>query len=109
MKKLFLNLLFLTIVFLPSFVLASGVDYKINDFYIDAQILSDGDVRVCEYIGQKGTFNGYVREIFYDTGINKYRASNLSNLEVSAYEVKDDNYLRTNSYTLVNSASKGDR
>ena len=109
MKKLFLNLLFLTIVFVPSFVLASDVDYKINDFYIDAQILSDGDVRVCEYIEQRGTFNGYVREIFYDTGINKYRASNLSNLEVSAYEVKDDNYLKTNSYTLVNSASKGDR
>ena len=62
MKKL---LVFLILLIVPVFVYADTVDYDITNYYIDADILENGDLRVKELIVLDGSFNGYEREIAY--------------------------------------------
>lgn len=53
------------VLWIPCICKASQVDYKIEHFYVDATILSDGDLLVKELIVLDGKFNGYIRELAY--------------------------------------------
>ena len=98
---------FLMILFLfPISVCASSVDYEIDAFHIEATINENGSVDVCEYIKQTGTFNGYIRDIKYDSDYG-YGASGISNIEV--YDLNVSNLTKGDKFTLVNNASNGDR
>lgn len=82
MKK-FRYLLFVLLL-VPFFVTADEVDYDITKFSIESTINEDGSVDVCEFIKQKGTFNGYIRDIKYYGGVDGYNADSLSNLKIYA-------------------------
>lgn len=95
MKKIVLVLLTF-ILFLPVITKADTVDYDIKNYYINADILKNGDMEVTELIVLKGSFNGYIREIVYqnnnlgDYGYenNKiYNGRGMEVLEVSAKKV----------------------
>ena len=65
MKKILLTFLVLCLI-LPLKVLAvSDVDFDITKYTIDANIQDNGDVNVCEYIKLYGSYNGYIRDIYY--------------------------------------------
>ena len=97
MKKILLKIL--VILFLiPISVNAltySNVDYDITDYYINANILENGDCEVSEMIALKGTFNGYIRDILYRNSLlndDNFASSsryNASNLEIIKIEAKD--------------------
>ena len=62
MKKIIICILFLLF---PITVYASNVDYDIENFLIEAEVLEDGNMKVRELIVLDGTFNGYIRDIVY--------------------------------------------
>lgn len=119
-KKLFL-LIFCLFLFIPGVVRA----YGIKDFYINATVMSDGDLVVEEYFDVNGSYNGYERIIlFANSSANKfypeleaYGGSELHNgdgvefLEVRAVP-KNHEFDFTNVggvlFNRVSSASKGD-
>ena len=70
MKKLLLFIISFFIFPLLSFAV-DNVDYDVEHYYIKANILSNGDLKVKELIVLDGSFNGYERTI-------NYRNSNLS-------------------------------
>ena len=70
MKKLLLVIISFFIFPLLSFAV-DNVDYDVEHYYIKANILSNGDLKVKELIVLDGSFNGYERSI-------NYRNSNLS-------------------------------
>lgn len=111
MKKL--KVIILTIfLLLPIKVLADTVDYDIKNYYIDANILDNGDLEVTELIVLKGSFNGYIRDITYknnnivDNGYEEneiYNASNIEVIDVSAKYVDkvDFNIINETDYTKL--------
>lgn len=70
MKKL----AFLLISFLiPSVVSASSINYDITNFFIDAEIMENGNMNMKELIVLDGSFNGYIRELEYkNSKLNEY-------------------------------------
>ncbi len=95
MKKLIIGFLFL---FLPVFVSADKVDYTIKHYYINADLLENGDMDVIELIVLKGSFNGYIRDIVfknYRLGYSGYESNAIYNAsdivvsEISAKKVSD--------------------
>ena len=79
MKKYIILFYFLILLF-PLSVSAqavTNVNYDIDSYKIDAYISNNGDMNVCEYIKQTGSFNGYVRDIFYKSGEEEYTPSYL--------------------------------
>ncbi len=95
MKKV---VLFLLLVMCPSLV--EALDYSVENFYVDAQISSEGDVLVSELIVLDGDFNGYIRDIIYGnsfastdlydpSGSYIYNAESISNVMISAKYVDD--------------------
>ena len=107
MKKFGYLLFFLSFLLLPFSVSASEVNYDIDAYKIDASIKEDGSLDVCEYIKQTGTFNGYVRDLVYNGSNRLYSASGISNINV--FDLNVSNMSRGEKFTLVSSASKGDR
>lgn len=100
------KILFLTLLLLcPLLVSAEEINYKINHFYVEGYVKENGDVDICEYIGQKGTFNGYVREIDYSSGNSNYAARGLENLHIYGYDFEHYKLLRE---FTEESASNGD-
>lgn len=83
------------------------VDYDITQYKVEADIKSNGDVNVCEYIKQTGSFNGYVRDIYYKDGDATYTPTGMSNINV--YDLNVDNMSKGEAFSLVNYASKGDK
>lgn len=81
MKK-YIFILMLIFIFPLNIHAVSEVDYYIDEYKIEADIKQNGDMNVCEYIKQTGSFNGYIRDIFYKDGDSKYAPKNLSNLVV---------------------------
>ena len=65
MKK---SVIFIIIAFIliPLNVFAvSDVNFDITKYNINADVQNNGDVNVCEYIKMDGSYNGYVRDIYY--------------------------------------------
>ena len=107
MKKSVIVLIILCIM-LPLQVFAvSNVDFKINKYTVDANVKENGDVDVCEYMLLHGSYNGYVRDIFYKDGESDYVPSDLTNLKV--YLLDTRSFSKSSEFTLVNSADKGDK
>ena len=81
MKKILFSLICLILA--PIIVLAD-TDYDIKHYYINAQVLSNGDMDVSEAIYMKGSFNGYIRDILYrsDASDEEYNASEITDIEV---------------------------
>ena len=74
MKKIILGLC----LFLLAPVLALAADYDIENYYIRANILENGDVRVDEIMTLDGEFNGYERDLSYKPFLNdKYESSTI--------------------------------
>lgn len=62
MKK---SLLLLILLFLiPMGVSALEPNYRIDGFYVEADVKENGDMLVKEQILMKGSFNGYVRDLY---------------------------------------------
>ena len=61
MKKIIYKVLFFMILLFPFVVNAYGID----NFYINAVVLEDGDLLVEEYFEVNGEYNGYERIINY--------------------------------------------
>ncbi len=80
MKKLLL--LLLTIFILPISIKALTPNYNVEGLYIDAYIQENGDLLIKEQIVLKGTFNGYIRDLYYKGEYPLYDASNLEILDV---------------------------
>ncbi len=105
MKK-YILLLIGIILFIPYQVKASEVDYDITNFKIESNILDNGDVNVCEYIEQKGYFNGYVRDIYFSEGEQEYNPSAIENIKV--YDLNTNNLSKGKEFVYDNAAFKGD-
>ncbi len=95
MKKIWI-LIVSFVLWIPCICKASQVDYEIEHFYVDATILSDGDLLVKELIVLDGKFNGYIRDLVYknprlngDDFSNNilYNASDIEEIEVAAKKV----------------------
>ncbi len=111
MKKIGIILSFL-LFFIPSVVWASDVSYDIKHYYIDANILENGDLEVSELLVLKGTFNGYVRDITYknsaltgsDYGNNSiYNASDITLKGIYAKKVSSVSFetINDNDYIML--------
>lgn len=97
MKKLIMTIFFVLLCF-PLTTKADSVDYKIRNYYIDANILEDGNLEVTELIVLKGSFNGYIRDIVYknsnlsNSGYENnqiYNASGVEIVDIAAKKVED--------------------
>lgn len=114
MKKLIV-VIFSLFLFLPLGVKASDVDYAIRNYYINANILEDGNLEVTELIVLKGDFNGYIRDIVYqnnklgNSGYENnriYNASDIQIVDVSAKKVSNVSFATIND-TDFTSLTKG--
>ena len=114
------RLFLLLFLLMPFKVLADGTD----KFYIDATINTDGSMKVKEYILLSGNYNGLERYLYYkgtgNTDSSSYYNNSIyngSSIEIDEIgEVTNDlpdswDYSLispSNSFSLVNYASKGD-
>ncbi len=101
MKKI-LKIITLLVLILPLTTKALTYDnvyYNISDYYIDADILENGDLLVNELIVLDGTFNGYIRDIAYRnsklTSNNYennvlYNASGIELIDISAKKINGE-------------------
>lgn len=105
MKKV-LSLIISLFIFFPVITFANEVDYDITNYYINADILTDGDMKVTELIVLDGTFNGYIRDIEYTNNSLQsndfennaiYNANNLEIISVEAKKVNKVNFEMINS------------
>ena len=110
MKKLIFSLLLFLII--PIVTLASDVDYDIESYYIDANILENGDVEVSEIFLVDGTLNGYEMNLAYSNIRSSMKADDITNIKVSGLNRKeisfstfDENFTPFN---LVTYASVGE-
>ena len=82
MKK---SVIFIIVAFIliPLNVFAvSDVNFDITKYNINADIQDNGDVNVCEYIKMDGSYNGYVRDIYYKDGDSNYNPRELTDISV---------------------------
>ena len=63
MKKVILTLF--AFLCLPIITFAKDVNYDIEQYYIDAKILENGDVQVSELFLIDGSLNGYEMNLSY--------------------------------------------
>lgn len=69
MKKLFIFIIsFLLFPILTFAVSSDDVNYDVKHYFIKANVLNNGDLRVKELIVLKGSFNGYERTVNYKNG-----------------------------------------
>ena len=122
MKKIRFILFSLFIMFLPIFVYADGT----TRYYIEVNVLDNGDAEIKELKLMDGEYNGYKTDIRYKSnGLTKFDGSkssfegsdiyNASALtDVKVYDVKftttDFSVInnKNREFVLVNSAEKGD-
>ncbi len=81
MKKL---LWLITLLLVFPLASRADVDYDIEHYYIQAEILANGDMNVQEAIFVDGEFNGYERDILYagEYGDTLTNASAIENLKI---------------------------
>ncbi len=100
------------ICFLCIPVVTLAADYDIEHFYIDATLKDNGDMDVSELIVLDGTFNGYERDIVYQSSYTNYNASDIENLSVSAKHVNkvsfETFYEYFDTFSQVTYANNGD-
>ena len=99
MKKIIVFFLFLM---WPMAVWGRNVNYDVTNMYIDATILTNGDLQVKELIVLDGTFNGYERDLVYRNRNLKsnetidfsqdaiYNASGIEDVSVAAKTITDE-------------------
>ena len=87
---------------LPGKVYASTVNYDFDSFYVDADILENGDMHVEELIVLDGTFHGYVRDLVYENSRLQrhdpvdlsqdaiYNATNIKDIKIKAKKIELD-------------------
>lgn len=79
----------LFLLLFPYFVSAASVNYNITDFYIDADIMENGDITMKELIVLEGDFNGYVRELQYkNSKLNSYTPGEINFANSAIYNAK---------------------
>lgn len=78
-------------MFLMMPIMVSAADYDINDYYIRANILENGDVKVEEIMVLDGSFNGYERDLMYLPVLDDeyesstiYQASDIKDVVIKA-------------------------
>ena len=118
MKK-FRGLFFLlAFLLLPILVYADGTTY----YYIEANVLSNGDMQIKEVRLMNGSYNGYLVSLKYKNsslknftgdlndfdGSGIYNSSGLQNIKVYDATVTKDKYKIINEFRQVSSAKKGD-
>lgn len=111
MKKLIYSLSIFLLF--PIISLAADVDYDIEQYYIDAKILENGDVDVSEIFVVDGTFNGYNMNLSYISTKSSVRASDISNIKVYSLDYDEKISFDTFNadfieFSLVNYASAGE-
>lgn len=110
MKKLIFSLLLF--LMMPIITLASEVDYIINGYYIDVNILESGDAEVSEIFLVDGSLNGYEMNLFYTSSQSALRASDISNIKVSGLEATTISFNTFNEtfkeFSLVTYANSGE-
>ena len=112
MKKI----IFILIMFLIFPLFSAAVDYDIEQFYINAEVQENGDMKVSELILLDGTFNGYERDIKYfnsyaDSNLN---ASNLTDIKVYAkstnsitFDTFNEEFTEFQNVSYANNGDKG--
>lgn len=111
MKKLIFGLLIF--LYFPIVSLAIEVDYDIEQFYIDVEILENGNASVSELFVVDGSLNGYEMNLSY-LGDNSFlSASDISNISVSGLATNNKISFETfnsdfTKFNLVNYASVPD-
>jgi uncharacterized membrane protein len=109
MKKIYLLLALL--LFMPFGVKALTPDYNIDGLYINADIRDNGDMLVREQIVMNGSFNGYVRDLYYKGNYSLYDASALELINVcEAPQLIENNLgnVKLNCFTEDDYAMPGD-
>ena len=111
MKKLIYSLSIFLLF--PIISLAADVDYDIEQYYIDAKILENGDVDVSEIFVVDGTFNGYNMNLSYISTKSSVKASDISNIKVYSLDYDEKISFDTFNadfieFSLVNYASAGE-
>ena len=107
MKK---SVIFIIIAFIliPLNVFAvSDVNYDITKYNINADVQNNGDVNVCEYIKMNGSYNGYVRNIYYKDEGSNYSPSDLT--DISVYLLNPSDMTKKDKFSEVVSANNGDK
>ena len=108
MKKIIYSL-FLFLLF-PMVSLA--VSYDIEEYYINAEVLENGDVSVEEIFLVDGTMNGYEFNLSTSSSKSSISASAISNVSVSGANLDSISFNTFaedfNDFTLVSYASVGD-
>ncbi len=115
MKKIKIILITLIFLFMPTLVLADGIE----NYYINATILNNGDLEVEEYFNLTGYYNGMDRIINYKNltsssfNLNTFGGSSIHNGDgITLEEIRgvnlDDNFDFTNiNGDLFNENSNG--
>ena len=106
MKKKYLLLLFIFFLFPFSVLAVDDVDYTITGFKIDANIEENGNVKVCEYIKQTGSFNGYVRDLYYKDGDSTYTPTGIT--DIAVYDLVVGSMIKGTKFNEVDYAYSGD-
>lgn len=117
MKKVFLSLLLFLV---PSLV--SAASYEITDYYIQAEVLNNGDMQVEEILVLDGTFNGYERDLDYEVELDDgydttslYQAHGISDITVEAKYIdsfteslfSDTSFTKFDSVAYANNGESG--
>lgn len=125
MKKLLL-IIFSFFIFPVLTFAVDNVDYDVEHYYIKANILSNGDLKVKELIVLDGSFNGYERTInFRNSALSSYNdidfehsaiynSDGIKDVKISAKYLKNPSFnciddIDFESFTEVTSAYKGDK
>ncbi len=121
MKKCLFKFIYILLIVFPIIAYAEGIE----NFYINATLEEDGDLRVQEYFNLEGEYNGFQRIINYANEdaytfraeLNSYGGSKLHNgsnifiNEIRAVDVDskfDFSSIKGDKFTKVESADKGD-
>lgn len=117
MKKVFLSLLLFLV---PSLV--SAASYEITDYYIQAEVLNNGDMQVEEILVLDGTFNGYEKDLDYEVELDDgydttslYQAHGISDITVEAKYIdsfteslfSDTSFTKFDSVAYANNGESG--
>ena len=109
MKKKLISVILL-FLFFPLNTKADTINYDIKHYYINADIVENGDMKVTELIVLKGNFNGYIRDILYknsklsnDGYVNNsiYNAKGISIIEIAAKRTDSVDFVNDQNFIIL--------
>lgn len=104
MKRIIKSII-LCFLFIPfmnlSAVSSDLVNYKVKSIFINADVLSNGDLKVKELITLNGTFNGYERDILYTGNTNNFDGSRESFISSDIYNATNITGIKVGIITTV--------